>query len=250
MSLRQKHKIESARQRSVNIKGRKLETNVKQILNTILSSKRIRALDCSKIRKWARIDSNYKGLAEYIKVSIESPCSKETITYLPDKDIIVFCEQERNAGGGVTRHPLCVVSCQTSFHARGTEPLFWSLLTRSKVRYVLVTEDSDRYGERPKTELGTCTNGNKIRRLFESFLERAYIIKKYDRVNDGLVKDIDSFCRVFGKDVATRKGIEPIIFDDNKRKPRAGYCTNIRPFDDLLFDIIRWKSEISAFGFP
>jgi len=113
------------------------------------------------------------------------------------------------------------------------------------VKYVLVTEDSDRYTEKPKTELGTCIKGNKIRSLFECFLEKVYIIKKYDKVNNGIVKDINDFRHIF-EEAPNARGFEFLVFDDYKRKPHAGYCGKIRPFDDLLFDIVKWKTQISG----
>lgn len=244
ISFKQKQRVESARQRSVNVKGRKLETNVKQILNTLLNKKHIKAIDVGRIRKFAKADPSYRELAEHIKLSCESTCGNKMI-YPPDRDIFVFYEQESQVRGGIKRHPLCLVNCQISFHARETEPLFWSILIRNKVKYVLVTEDSDRYNdEKPKTELGSCLKCSKIRNLFECFLEKAYIIKKYDKINDGLVKDINDFYNAYGTDLADNRKNGIVFFDDPKRKPHAGYCGKIVPFDDLLFDIMKRKSEV------
>jgi hypothetical protein len=111
-----------------------------------------------------------------------------------------------------------------------------------------VTEDADRYvrdkkGRQKDTELKTCDNPNKIRTLLEGFCDRTYIIKKYGKKYD-IVKDIDAFYSVLEQAEAQNfRGITSRIFDDFERKPHAGCCDNVRPFDDLLFDIMHWKFE-------
>lgn len=236
------------RQRLVREVGKKLEANAWQILNTLLNKKGIHAFSVADIRRWAEKNHRMKKLIEYVKVIVKNPCLQEHITTLPDTDILAVYRQEDMITGTINWHPLCIVSCKTSFHARETEALFWAMLARpSKINYVLVTEDSDRYNveiQKRRTELGSCTEGNRTRRLLESFLDRIYIIKKYGVEGNDIVKDMNSFHSVFEKAEASGyRGIDSKIFDDYKRKPHAEYCNAVRPFDDLLFDIMKWKFE-------
>lgn len=243
--MEQDKRAESDRQRRVGETGRKLEVNVWKILNQILNKKDIEAARVAQIMRWAKTDRDYQKFAEYIKVPVKNSCTQEQVMTLPDTDIIVFYKQEDKATGSLTLHPLCIVSCKASFHSRETESLFWSALIQpTKIKYVLVTEDADRYRQKPKTELKTCDKPNKARRLLECFLDRTYIIKKYDKVTDGIVKDIDKFYQVFARaESQAYRGIDSRIFDDYDRKPHAEYCKMVRPFDDLLFDIMLWKFE-------
>ena len=108
----------------------------------------------------------------------------------------------------------------------------------------MVTEDANRYGKKHNTELGKCETGTKIRRLLECFVDRTYIIKKYEKESNGILKDIDNFYGVFEKaEAQAYRNVDSKIFDDYDRKPHAEYCKNIRPFDDLLIDIMKWKFE-------
>ncbi len=238
--------VESERQRRVQETGSKLEVNVRKILNQILSKKDIEAFSVSQISRWAKTDGVHRKLLNYLKVEIKNSCSQDQSLTLPDTDIVVVYKEEDKVNHVVKAwHPLCIVSCKVSFHARETEALFWAQLVRpQKIKYVLVTEDADRYGQKNQSELKTCETGNKPRKLLECFLDRIYIIKKYDQVNNGIVTDIDTFYHVFERAEAQGyRGIESRIFDDYERKPHAEYCKNVRPFDDLLFDIMNWKFE-------
>lgn len=239
-------KVESERQRRVKETGTKLEDNAKRILNEILDKKGIQAFSVAQIRRWAKVDGSYKKLFEYIKVPVKNSCTQEQFMILPDTDILVVYKQENKSTKEVTWNPLCIVSCKASFHARETESLFWSAMTQgSKIKFVVVTEDADRYGAKPKSELKVCGNkASKVRQLLESFTDRIYIIKKYEKVSNGMIKDIDSFYPVFEKAESQNfRNIDSRIFDDYERKPHAEYCKLVRPFDDLLFDIMNWKFE-------
>lgn len=223
--------------------GRKLEDNVRRILNAVLNKKDIEAFSVADVARWAKEDDAHKRLFEYIKVPVKNSCRQEQIMTLPDTDILVVYKQQ--ADGSVTWHPLCIISCKASFHARETETLFWAaLMQSSKIKYVCVTEDADRYGPKQSSELKTCQNGNKTRRLLECFCDKTYIIKKYDKTHNGLLKDITAFYSIFemieaqGYRVSTSR-----VFDDYNSKPHAEYCRNVRPFDDLLIDIMNWKFE-------
>lgn len=184
-------------------------------------------------------------LIEYVKVGVKNPCFQEHITTLPDTDILLVYKKEDMSTESIEWHPLYIVSCKTSFHARETEALFWALLAKaSKIDYVLVTEDSDRYSQRHNSELGTCQEGNRVRRLLEAFLDRVYIIKKYGVEGNDLFHDISRFLPQFERAEASGyRGIESHIFDDPERRSHAGYCDMVRPFDDLLFDSMRKKFE-------
>jgi len=236
---------ESDRQRLVAEVGRKLEANVRYILNEILNKKGIWAFTVSDIMRWAKVDSSFRNLAEYIKVPVKNSCTQQQIMTLPDTDILAVYKQEDKVTKTVVWHPLCIVSCKVSFHGRETESLFWAAMTRdSKIRFVLVTEDANRYRAKPNTELKTCDTASKPRRLLECFLDRTYIIKKYDKVSNGIVKDINTFYPVFEKAEAQNyRGIDSKVFDDYERKPHAEYCKLVKPFDDLLFDLMIWKFE-------
>jgi len=238
----------SEHQRLVQETGKKLENNVCKILNAVLNKKDIHAFNVSEIKRWADKNHRMNKLIEYVKVSVKNPCLQEPITTLPDTDILVMYKQEDVVSGLINWHALCIVSCKTSFHGRDTEALFWAMLAKpSKINYVMVTEDSDRYSDRPgkrKTELGTCDKANRTRRLLESFLDRVYVIKKYDVENNDIIEDVGKFYPLFEKaEASAYRGLQSKVFDDSGREPHAGYCQMIRPFDDLLYDIMRWKFE-------
>jgi hypothetical protein len=238
--------FETDRQRRVQQTGAKLEINVQTIINEILKKKDIEAFTVAQIRRWAKIGSSYKKLYDYIQVPIKNSCTQQQVMTLPDTDLLVVYKQEDKTNPiNVTWHPLCIISCKASFHARETESLFWSaLMQNSKIKFVVVTEDANRYGKKHNTELGKCETATKIRRLLECFVDRTYIIKKYEKVNNGILKNIDSFYHVFEKaEAQAYRNVDSKIFDDYERKPHAEYCKNIRPFDDLLIDIMKWKFE-------
>ena len=57
-----------------------------------------------------------------------------------------------------------------------------------------------------------------------------------------LSKDISSFYDVFEKSKpAGYKRQNSTIFDEGRKYDR--YCRQIRPFDDLIFDLMKWKFE-------
>jgi hypothetical protein len=235
-------------QRLVREVGKKLEANVWRILNDTLNKKRIYAFNVADIRRWTGRNHSMKRLIDYVKVSINNACWQDQTTTLPDTDNLVVYKQDDAGADLINWHPLAIISCKTSFHARETESLFWALQVRpKKIPYVLVTEDSNRYNLEPtrrNTELGTCEERNRIRTLVESFLDRVYIIKKYGVGGNDIVKDIERFHSVFERaESSGYRGIESFVFDDAKKKPHAGYCKFVRPFDDLLFDLMKWKFE-------
>jgi hypothetical protein len=240
---------ESDHQRLAGETGRKLEHNVRKILNSLLEKKDIKAFSVEEIMRYGKVDGSYNKLLDYIMVPVKNSCRQEQKMTLPDTDILVVYRQEDKVAKSRSWHPLCIISCKASFHSRETETTFWSTQVRpTKVKFVCVTEDADRYvrdkkGRQKDTELKTCDNPNKIRTLLEGFCDRTYIIKKYGKKYD-IVKDIDAFYSVLEQAEAQNfRGITSRIFDDFERKPHAGYCDNVRPFDDLLFDIMHWKFE-------
>lgn len=239
-------KAESDRQRRVQETGAKLELNVQTIINEVLRKKNVEAFSVSQIRRWAKEGGSYKTLYDYIQAPIRNSCTQKVVMTLPDTDLlVVFKQVDKSNPLNTIWHPLCIVSCKASFHARETESLFWSEVMRTtKIKFVVVTEDANRYGKRQNTELGKCEKATKIRRLLECYVDRTYIIKKYEKVNNGILKDIDRFYPVLEKaEGQAYRNVESRIFDDYERKPHAEYCKNIRPFDDLLIDIMKWKLE-------
>lgn len=236
----------SVRQRRVQQIGAQLEGNVQSAINSILNAKDIYAHKPSEINRMARTDDQLRGLLVYCMMPLPHPCGGDFQLQLPDTDLIVALRQVLPNGLHEWK-PLTIVSCKASFHARETEATFWSRLNRERsVRNVLVTEDSDRYQARgPKTELKSCgPQASKTRRLLEAYMDRVYIIKKYSVAGYDLAQDINRFRPAFQRAEAQHyTGIGSHIFDDIERRPHGEYCSRVRPFDDLLFDLMRWKYE-------
>ncbi len=151
-------KFEADRQRRVQETGAKLEINVQMIINAILKKEDIEAFSVEQIRRWAKVGSTYKKLYNYIQVPVKNSCSQQQIMTLPDTDLLVVYKQVDKLNPlNVIWHPLCIISCKASFHARETESLFWAaLMQNSKIKFVVVTEDANRYGKKHNTELGKC----------------------------------------------------------------------------------------------
>ena len=241
---------QSDHQRRNEETGKLLERNVRKIINDVLEKKGIKALTVAEITRYGKVDASYKKLLPFIMVPVKNSCKQEQKMTLPDTDILVLYNQEDRVAKSRSWLPLCIISCKASFHARETETTFWATQVHpTKVKFVCVTEDADRYvkdkkGRLKDTELKTCDNPNKIRTLLEGFCDRTYIIKKYSEHGYNIIKDIDAFYSVLERaEAQTFRGITSRLFDDFERKPHADYCDNVRPFDDLLFDIMNWKFE-------
>lgn len=241
---------QSEHQRLVEETGRKLEQNVRKILNETLEKEHIKAFTVEEILRYGKVDPIYKKLLEYIMVPVKNSCKQDQKMTLPDTDILIAYERDDKVAKTRTWYPLCIVSCKASFHSRQTETTFWAILVRqTKVKFVCVTEDADRYrktkkGKQKNSELKTCDKPNKVRILLEGFCDRTYIIKKYSQEGHDLLNDIDVFSGVFEQAASQNfRGVNSKIFDDYESKPHAEYCDNVRPFDDLLFDIMKWKFE-------
>jgi hypothetical protein len=73
----------------------------------------------------------------------------------------------------------------------------------------------------------------------ESFVDRIYIIKPYSLNEKEIEQDIASF--VFSKE--RHKDIN-YIFDNPNHPFHTKYCLSVRPFDDLVFDLLRWKDDL------
>jgi len=228
--------------------GKKLEANVWRIINDTLNKEKVYAFNVADVKRWTERNHAMRRLIDYVKVPVKNVCWQDQITTLPDTDNLVVYKQEKTGTENINWHPLAIVSCKTSFHARETESLFWALQVKpTRIPYVLVTEDSNRYNRKPEernTELGNCEDRNRVRTLLESFLDRVYVMKKYGFENNDIIRDIDSFHSVLEKAAASGyRGVDSRVFDDSERRPHAGYCKLVRPFDDLLFDLMKWKFE-------
>lgn len=115
---------------------------------------------------------------------------------------------------------------------------FWGLAIRigSNIKYVCVTEDKDQYHpKRPRSELGkSCKDSTSARRLLESFVDRIYVIKPYNEKSKELNLDMEKF---------NSQSEKQICFDTPNYKYHTEYCASVRPFDDLIFDLLRWKED-------
>lgn len=236
-----KHQSKKARS------GKKLELNVKQILNNILDKEGIIVAALNEIdAKKSIIDDEHKEkIIDFIKVRFPTDCSQEYRLDLPDTDLIVLYRKKNHDGSTMQWYVLGIISCKVSFHARETESTFWaSVLKYHSMRMVMVTEDKDRYTTR--TELGTCEKPTAARRRLETFMDRVYIIKQYGNGNaqNKIMEDISSFYDIFNQ-MQSRGYRTPHtqIFDDYETKFHCGYCNKVKPFDDLISDIMMWKME-------
>jgi hypothetical protein len=101
---------------------------------------------------------------------------------------------------------------------------------------LLVTEDKF-------DELKICEYGNKTRKVLESYIDGGiYLMKKYGKSSTILDTDTDKLFSVFQKSQRSgyaRQGTQ--LLDSSRKTDR--YCEKIRPFDDLIFDLMTWKFE-------
>jgi len=80
----------------------------------------------------------------------------------------------------------------------------------------------------------------------ETFTDRVYTIKRYSGVRDPqLAQDIEAFQEYLSslQDKTSYARSMTTYFDDPDHPNHTEYCQSVRPFDDLVFDIIRWKNE-------
>ncbi len=224
--------------------GRKLEENVKFILNNILNKESIYIFSIKEIESGKSIDEPEK-IIDFIKVRFPSDCDQQYRVDLPDTDLVVMYKKEDHVTEESKWIVLAIVSCKVSLHGRETESTFWAMtLQHHPMRMVFVTEDKDRYEK--KTELGTCEKPTAARRRLETFMDRVYIIKEYGNGHghNNIANDVAEFYNVFDKVQATGyRSPETTIFDDCDTKSHCGYCNKVKPLDDLISDIMMWKME-------
>lgn len=220
---------------------------MRQILTAILAKEDIAVCTLSDLESASSIvEPEYKhSVLEFIKVRFPTDCEQEYRIDLPDTDLIVLYQKKRHDGFTEKWYVLGIISCKTSFHARETEATFWALVMKNhRIRMVMVTEDKDRYTKR--SELGTCRNPTAARRRLEAFMDRTYIIKQYGNGNpqNKIMDDISAFYGTFAE-MQSRGYRSPNtrVFDDHDTPSHAGYCNKVKPFDDLISDVMMWKME-------
>lgn len=152
----------SAKQSWASASGRAFERHVRSTLNRELAPVGILALSAPQL---GRLD---RGLRERLMLRIQRPCSEPPVPVWPDNDVIVV---SRTPEGW---QPFAILSCKTSLHARLTETLFWSLVTRQQLplKSLFVTLDLD-------LEFGECAKPTRNARvLAEAFLDRTYSLNQ------------------------------------------------------------------------
>ncbi|MCX7610065.1 MAG: BsaWI family type II restriction enzyme [Ignavibacterium sp.] len=219
--------------------GHRLENVVAFILNNLLNDKEIFIAQGTTdgLKKVVNDKKIIEQIIDYNKLPVKRPCDQKQLEDYPDTDLFILLKTKTHW------RVLGVINCKVSFHSRHTMVTFWGLAVRigSNIKYVCVTEDKDQYHPvRPRSEFGkSCEESTAVRRLLESFVDRTYIIKTYELNSIEIQKDIEKFS------IALKKGtVKSICFDNPKHKYHTKYCVSVRPFDDLIFDIIRWKEEI------
>jgi len=220
--------------------GNTFEQVVARILNEFLNDHDIivtRARERA-LRMLIQNNSNLKRIMDYTRVPVKRKCDQTQLQDYPDLDLFALIKPQSQQG---LWRLLAIINCKVSFHARHTEATFWGLLIRlsSDIPFVVVTEDRDIY--KPKaSELGaSCEESTVTRRLLESFADRVYLVKRYvDADNKNLIDDIQT------KRKNVKAGNKAIIFDDPNIPNHTKYCHSVRPIDDLIDDLCRWKAEI------
>lgn len=216
--------------------GRQFENNVAYIITDLLNSENIYAVSLKELKERVKHEQGLNQVLEFAKLPLPSRCTQTYEMVLPDTDVLVYYVQKDHSGNVKKRFHLATISCKVSFRARETESTFWALALRDHAsKFVLATEDKF-------DELKKCEMGNKTRRLLESYMASIYLVKRYENRKTDLIDDIGKFYEVFQRSKQagfTRQG--STIFDEGRKSGR--YCRQVRPFDDLLFDLMKWKFE-------
>lgn len=222
--------------------GTAFEFIVAEILNNFLVSDGIvvtRAREPA-LRQLISEQSNLRRIMDFTQIPVKRRCDQSQLQDYPDLDLFALIRPESE--GGLWRL-LAIINCKVSFHARHTEATFWGLLIRlsSNIPFVVVTEDRDIY--KPKaSELGiSCQQSTETRRLLETFSDRVYLVKRYKSIDDDTLRhDLDT------KKQHLRDGRTTVVFDDPSIPRHTQYCHSVRPLDDLIDDLRRWKFQIPA----
>ena len=218
--------------------GAEFEKNVAYIITDLLIHENIYASSLKNLKDAVKREPGLNQVLEFAKFPLRSPCTHSYEMILPDSDVIVYYVQKDHAGQVKKRFHLATISCKVSFHARETESAFWALALKDHgSKFVLATEDKF-------DELKTCEMGNKARRVLEHYMDGIYLMRHYSGADStkALSKDISRFHEVFEKSKPSGyKRQNSAVFDEGRKSAR--YCKQVRPFDDLLFDLMKWKFE-------
>ncbi|MBM4079010.1 MAG: hypothetical protein FJ272_06000 [Planctomycetes bacterium] len=152
----------SAKQSWASASGRAFERHVRSTVNRELAPVGILALSAPQLD---RVDAS---LRDRLTLRIKRPCSEQPLPVWPDNDVLVV---SKTANGW---QPFAVISCKTSLHARLTETLFWSVITKQQLplKSLFVTLDLD-------LEFGECAKPTRDARvLAETFLDRTYSLNQ------------------------------------------------------------------------
>ena len=219
--------------------GSEFEANVAKIVTDLLLSEGIYATSLKGLKLSVKKDPDLNQVLEFAKVPLRSPCNQSYEMVLPDSDVIVYYIQKDREGKVKKRFHLATISCKVSFHARETESAFWAKVLKNGhgAKFVLATEDKF-------DELKTCEMGNKARRVLEAYMDGIYMMKSYGgKSKNNLDSDLGRFYEIFQKSKQTGfKRQKSDVFDEGRKVDR--YCKQVRPFDDLIFDLMRWKFDL------
>ncbi len=219
--------------------GDKLEKVCIRILNDTLSSKGVVVLKGTKraLEDYFNSEPIAQQIVDFNRLPVKRPCDQKQLEDYPDTDLFILVKEPSYW------RVLGLISCKVSFHSRHTMVTFWGLAIRisSNIPYVCVTEDANIY-RGGTSELGdSCSQPTAARRLLESFTDGVYTIKQYkSHDSQELLHDLKEFEE---RDYLNKPKPRRITFDDKKVENHTEYCRSVRPFDDLIFDILRWKEE-------
>ncbi|MDE1835966.1 MAG: hypothetical protein KGJ23_05050 [Euryarchaeota archaeon] len=202
-----------ARQSRASRSGRAWELHVKACLESFdrsrLGREGVEILDGKKAR---RLEEGHPELYRLLKIPVVSRnFAKADLGVWGDIDLIAARDD----------YPVAIISCKTSFHARMTETLFYSLLYRTikNLRVVVATPDAGTSTKgRWKSELGGPTWETALiaRKLAEGFLAGLY------------VEDAAEFRKNY---IPSRDGVTTL----------GGI---VRPLRQLPPDLVRWADEL------
>jgi hypothetical protein len=239
---------DSAAQARRVLGGRNFESVVMYVLNAFVTDSGIFVVPGNRkgLALFVEDAANIEQIVSYTRLPVKQRCTQTQLEDYPDSDLFALVKPHFR---GNPWRLLAIINCKVNFHSRQTEAAFWGLSVRSSsyIKYVCVTEDRDMYSrERPRSELGTsCEQSTKARRLLECYTDRVYISKRYSGVGDpGLGRDVEQMLRYLDSD--NRRVHSVPIFDDPQEPRHTAYCHLVRPLDDLLIDLIRWKGEIPS----
>lgn len=219
--------------------GRRLENVIMKILNDLLNQFNIFVVrgNSEGLRSIINDKTLVNELIDYNRLPVKRPCDQKQLMDYPDSDLFIMINSKN------VWRLMGIINCKISFHSRHTMVTFWGLAIRisSNIKYVLVTEDKDQYHPKhPRSELGrSCSESTSTRRLLESFVDRIYIIKPYNLDDLELQENISSFRKSM-----LSKNRNNYFFDNPNHPSHTEYCLSVRPFDDLIFDLLRWRDEM------